>query len=157
LQAKLEIGAVNSSLEREADAVADQVMRMTDPAAPTLRGDLAVSPKCAACEEEHKVLQPKTAGAPRPLSGEAPDLVHDVLNGSGSALDQSARRFMESRFARNFSDVSIHDDDRAASSADAIGARATNFTVRRPFTTSGVSSAGPSARALISRIPARHE
>jgi hypothetical protein len=53
LQAKLAIGAVNDPLEREADAVADQVMRMADPAlshtatAPSVSAEPAETPEFA--------------------------------------------------------------------------------------------------------------
>ena len=102
LQAKLDIGAANSPLEQEADAMADRVMRMVDPAA----------------------LRPNPAGAPRAPAAAAPTLVHDALGTSGRALDEPAREFMESGFGRSFSDVRVHDDERAASSARAVGARA---------------------------------
>jgi hypothetical protein len=36
IQAKLQLGAVNDPLEHEADRVADRVVRIADPAAPTL-------------------------------------------------------------------------------------------------------------------------
>jgi hypothetical protein len=52
LQTKLVVGAVNDPLEREADAVADAVMRMADPALSISVAPPQVSRKCAECEEE---------------------------------------------------------------------------------------------------------
>ncbi|MEM9292160.1 MAG: hypothetical protein AAGD01_10805 [Acidobacteriota bacterium] len=49
IQTKLEIGPANDAYEREADAVADRVMRMPDPAA---GGQL--QRMCADCEEERE-------------------------------------------------------------------------------------------------------
>ena len=51
LQAKLKVGSVNDPLEHEADRVADQVMRMTVPAAMT-SAPPQISRKCEACERE---------------------------------------------------------------------------------------------------------
>lgn len=48
---KLEIGAVNDPLEAEADRVADQVMRMTDPAISSTDVPHPLRRKRAACEE----------------------------------------------------------------------------------------------------------
>src|SRR5262249_47136366 len=54
----------------------------------------------------------------------APDLVHRVVNSPGQALDRSTRSWMESRFHRDFSDVRIHHDARAAESARTLNAQA---------------------------------
>jgi hypothetical protein len=57
-------------------------------------------------------------------SGYAPPIVHDVLRSSGRPLDGSTRAAMNSRFGHDFSRVRVHDDARAAASADAVAARA---------------------------------
>jgi hypothetical protein len=49
LQPKLAIGAVNDPLEREADRIADQVMRMPDPELSIAPAPLKLSRKCAGC------------------------------------------------------------------------------------------------------------
>ena len=65
---KLEIGAVDDPFEHEADAVAEQVMRMPDPADSLAQAPPAVSGKCATCEEENK-LQTKLANTPLAAGG----------------------------------------------------------------------------------------
>ncbi|MFD7582753.1 DUF4157 domain-containing protein [Kitasatospora sp. NPDC059817] len=50
--------------------------------------------------------------------------VHDVLRSGGRSLDGATRADMESRLGADFSDVRIHDDSAARSSAAEIGARA---------------------------------
>lgn len=45
-------------------------------------------------------------------------------SGAGVALAPEERAFMEPRFGYDFADVRIHSDERAAQSADAVGARA---------------------------------
>jgi hypothetical protein len=124
LQAKLTVGAVNDPLEHEADAVADQVMRMPDPAFASRGSPLRISRKCAACEEEAKqTVRTKREGA-RISEGEAPATVDDVLRSPGEPLDTATRAFFEPRFVADFSDARIHRDDQATRSAQDVGARA---------------------------------
>lgn len=60
---------------------------------------------------------------------DVPTIVHDVLRSPGQGLDAATRMFMEPRFGRDFSQVRVHADGRAAESARAINARA--YTVGR--------------------------
>jgi hypothetical protein len=50
--------------------------------------------------------------------------VHDVIASSGSPLDRDVREDMEARLGHDFSDVRIHADGAAESSAKAVGANA---------------------------------
>jgi hypothetical protein len=133
LQAKLEVGAVDDPLEREADRVADFVMRTPAEAAPATgpsvkgAGD-ALQRKCERCEEDQKI-QRKADGARAGGEVAARPLVHELLQSSGQALDPETRTFMESRFGHDFSGVRVHTDARAADSARSLGARA--FTAGR--------------------------
>ena len=116
LQAKLRVGAVDDPLEREADSVADSVMRMPDTA--------VLHRKCAACEEEGAAVQ-RTASSPGVAVGlEAPDMVQDVVRQPGSTLDATTGRFMSARMGHDFSAVRIHTDSRADTSARAVDAHA---------------------------------
>ena len=122
----LRIGAFNDPLEREADAVAERVMRMADSGVSVGRTPPQVNRKCAACEEEKRTkLQPKcapsTSGA---TAGAAPPIVHEVLRSPGRPLDAATRAFMEPRFGRNFGAVRTHTDGKAAASASAVQALA---------------------------------
>jgi hypothetical protein len=65
LQPKLTVGAVDDPLEVEADRVADQVMRMPDPALSTA-SPAALQRKCAGCEKEDddEKVQRKEVQAP---------------------------------------------------------------------------------------------
>ena len=65
IQAKLEIGKPDDAYEKEADAVADQVMRMSDLSSVQMQADddvHQISRMCANCEEEEK-LQMQTNAA----------------------------------------------------------------------------------------------
>lgn len=61
--------------------------------------------------------------------GGVPSIVHEVLSSQGKPLDSLARATMERRFGHDFSDVRVHEDARAAASAEAVSAFA--YTVGR--------------------------
>ena len=127
LQPKLTINELGDTYEREANRVADQVMRMPDPDLSVPPSPQQVSRKCAACEKEGKKarkLQTKPAGPAEPGASEAPPIVHEVLGSPGEPLDTATRAFMEPRFGYDFSYVSVHTDVRAAASSRAVNARA---------------------------------
>ncbi len=134
LQAKLTIGQTDDPYEREADRVADQVMRM--PAPQSSGHGLSITPlasrqaqrKCAECEEEEGALQRKesvSADAP----AKAPPIVHEALNSPGQPLDATTRAYFEPRFGRDLGEVRVHTDSRAVESARAVNALA--YTVGR--------------------------
>jgi hypothetical protein len=128
VQAKLDVGAADHPLEREADAVADTVMRMPDPAlapAPAItRAEPLLSRKCAACEDEEGQVQRAPASAPAPAGFDATAIAGEGLGSPGAPLDGAVRSFFEPRFGRDFSGVRVHTGPAAARSARALGARA---------------------------------
>jgi hypothetical protein len=149
IQAKLEVGAVDDPLEREADRVAEQVMRMPEPGAdvrPAVSSAISgVQLKCSCggscdkCEgakdqEQGRgsvQMKPLTTGASgHALTGFiAPPATHNVLAAPGQPLDVATQSFMEARFGVDFAHVRIHTGSDAAESAKAMGARA--YTVGR--------------------------
>lgn len=93
---KLPIGPVGSPLEKEADRVAEHVLRLPDrPRASHSRGQ----------------------------SGSAPQSMAP-LNSGGRPLDSSVRDYFEPRFGFDFSKVRVHADEEAAGSARSMGALA---------------------------------
>src|SRR5687767_1190454 len=54
-QPKITIGPVDDVYEREADDVADKVMRMEDSELQTKTSPVNIQRKCAACEEEDQI------------------------------------------------------------------------------------------------------
>ncbi|WP_394825661.1 DUF4157 domain-containing protein [Pendulispora albinea] len=135
LQAKLEIGAFDDPLEREADRVADAVMRSPTAIATTTESATvpasaanAVQRKCALRREDengdaaiHRKVQNAVGAGTVPAA--LPNVGH-VLRSPGRPLDAPAREFMETRFARDFSHVRIYDDAQAHESAASVHARA---------------------------------
>jgi uncharacterized protein DUF4157 len=95
IQAKLTIGAVNDSLEAEADRVAAEVLERPD------AEDGGRSPR-------HERGSQTGEGLPF----------------GGRPLDAETRRFFEPRFGYDFSKVRIYPDERAADSARSMGALA---------------------------------
>ena len=139
LKTKLTINEPGDEYEQEADRVAEQVMRMPDPAIRLQRkcGCGGSGSSCEECGEAgspvirlqsaersntalQRVAEPKNGSVGRT----APAIVHDVLSASGQPLESSTRAFFEARFAHDFSRVRVHTDARAAESARAINALA---------------------------------
>ncbi|MGH9497261.1 MAG: DUF4157 domain-containing protein [Candidatus Sulfotelmatobacter sp.] len=96
--------------------------------------------ECEDCKKKKKIpLQRYASGAA--VAPIAPPIVHEVLGSPGQPLDPATRDFMEPRFRQDFSQVRVHDDERAAESARAVGAHAytvgslTGNSVRTTFWT----------------------
>lgn len=134
IQAKLRVSQPNDADEIEADRIADQVTGSGDAstASATIQRKCSCPAgvaSCPACEEE-EVEQAK--GIHRKSSSQNELSVRDDFLqslGPGQPLDPTVRESMEFRFGRNFEDVRIHADAKAAESARSINARA--FTAGR--------------------------
>jgi peptidoglycan hydrolase-like protein with peptidoglycan-binding domain len=120
VQRKPALSTPDDPYEREADQIADTVLRMPQPSGRPDIG-MTVSPN-APLSRASSV--PRT-GAPVPLKTTgAPPVVHAALNSPGQPLDHATRAFFEPRFDADFSRVRVHTDDRADVAARAIDARA---------------------------------
>ena len=79
-------------------------------------------------EHEHK--KKPTAIPPRPAPAQdekpipAPPIAREALRTPGQPLDAATRELMEPRFGRDFGDVRVHADARAAEAAEAVNALA---------------------------------
>jgi hypothetical protein len=112
IQPKLEVGQPDDEYEREADRIADQVMRMEEP------------------PERSTVSSQRSAVSSQPTGiGVSPEVETKIRNlrGGGHPLSEAERAFFEPRFGFDFSKVRIHADERGARAAEALHARA--FTV----------------------------
>jgi len=132
IQRKLAIGIVDDPLEREADRVADQVMRMPDSAAVGASPSPTAStflPECScggAYEKSKNGREGTDLRSPTSSvhAGFASPVVNEVLRSPGQRLDPETRAFFESRLDRDFSRIRIHTDAVAVSSAQAVNANA---------------------------------
>jgi hypothetical protein len=130
LPSKLTIGPVDDPLEREADTLAERVIRMEAPAQ-VHPADVAIQRRCAACESETKRTNedesPIQAKASPSSKGPATADVHAAARAvehGGAPLPGEVRSYFEPRFGHDFSRVRIHADGQAAAAARAVRARA---------------------------------
>jgi hypothetical protein len=149
MQAKLVVGNSNDPLEQEADRVADEVTRIPNLGLSITDMPLRVSRKCAACEqEEAKTLQLKRT-APSNAANGVPSIVYEILRSTGQPLDPETRSFFKRRFGRDFSQVRIHTDERAAVSAHVVGALAYTAGSHIVFGTNSYSPQSWTGRRLL--------
>jgi peptidoglycan hydrolase-like protein with peptidoglycan-binding domain len=120
LQRKPTVSAPDDPLERQADVVADRVMRMS-------QGDV-VQRVCKECEEEKKE-QPQIQRTVSADSGAGLDVSGAVsaAQRSGAPLPADVRSFFEPRFGHDFSGVRVHTGGEAARAARGTEARAYTF------------------------------
>jgi len=143
IQTKLEINKPGDPYEQEADRVADAVMRMppkpgvqrevepeeeerlqAKPLASQITPLVQRKPDPVEEEDEEKQIQPKNNIGMAPQV--TPRVAHDIhsFKGTGQPLPASERTFFEPRFGRDFSNVRVHTNERAARTAQTINARA---------------------------------
>jgi hypothetical protein len=124
IQTKLAVSQPGDIYEREADRVAEEVMRMP---APNLHRSCAsctaggtTCPRCAA--EENNSLQRRAENASEAGASVPENFLGDL--GPGEPLDSATRVFFEPRFGRDFARVRIHTGARAEASARVMNALA---------------------------------
>lgn len=143
IQTKLTIGQPGDIYEKEADGVAEQVMRMSEPQiqrqpeeeeeeeliqTKSVFGQIT-SLVQKQVEEEEEELQAKYLSGR--ISEVTPNLEKRVnaIKGGGQPLPESVRAFSEPRFGYDFSKVRIYTDSQASEVARLLNARA--FTLGR--------------------------
>ena len=124
---KLTIGAADSPLEHEADRVADQIMRSTNPTIPRIAETPGSTIQRAPAAWEEVTALRRGPGNAALFGVPAPPSVGAVLGAPGRPLDPATRSFFQSRFGRDLGGVRIHTDAGADAANRSIGARA--FTV----------------------------
>ncbi len=127
LQTQLPVSQPNDPAEREADGMADRIMRMSvGTVAPPLAGAFARGAASQSHSAQGQALIQRAAdpAATAPAAGPA---AMQTSGSGGSALGASVRAFMEPRFGADFSRVRVHAGADAAQMNRALGARA--FTV----------------------------
>ena len=159
VQTKLTVSAPGDAYEREADLMADVVMRMPEPplqipvhspVSATSSRPPSVQLLCAGCDDELSRTAP-LADPPMPHDAgqaqrkdepaAAPQITPSVsanihaMQGGGSPLPSATRAFFEPRFGADFSHVRVHTGARAEETAKSINAKA--FTVGRDIAFAG--------------------
>jgi hypothetical protein len=121
-QTKPKANQSGNGYEREAEQVAEQVMRMTN--ADHTPFDVEDKAKDSLMRNQSKELGTSAATT----SPDVLSVVRTVLSSSGGQpLDTNTRAFMEPRFGQDFSRVHVHTDARASESARLVNALAYTF------------------------------
>jgi len=114
-QAKLSINQENDVYEKEADHMADNVMRI---------GDNAINPKSFFKPSAIQRKSGAESNGNETGGSSTLDSYVSSLSSSGQPMPESSRKFFEPRFGQDFSNVRIHTDQVAAKSAQSVNALA---------------------------------
>jgi hypothetical protein len=136
IQPKLKVSQPGDVFEKEADRVAEQVIRM--PESPNLQHSCTCGGvRCNKCqvesqqpasqEHEHSLQHKHVDSSDSTALTDVPPIVNDVLHSAGQPLSRDTREFMEPRFGHDFSQVRVHTDSKAAESARDLNAN--SYTV----------------------------
>ncbi|BAZ29869.1 OmpA/MotB domain-containing protein [Cylindrospermum sp. NIES-4074] len=120
IQAKLTVGEPGDKYEQEADAMASQVMSMSEPAVQKESEEKLQTKPLA-----QRVTPVIRLTAARNGSIQAQSNLENRLNsskGGGSPLPNQVRGFMQPRFGADFSQVRVHTDSTAVQMSRDLGA-----------------------------------
>lgn len=161
IQPKLEVGRPNDKYEREADQVAETVMRTPDHSVvrntESHRSGGEIQSMCSRCRRRflqgkslsctdcEEKLQRAESKSEISSSEDGPAREIGSLRGGGRPLSRSVRSFFEPRFGYDFSGVRIHSGERAAALNSDLNARAFTYgrdiyfgaSMYSPHTTAG--------------------
>jgi hypothetical protein len=138
IQMKFKISQLDDPLEREADRIAEKIvdtnyMNSNIQSDNKNKGNKTLNRKCSKCKEEDEdkekpiQISRKTDIKNKQnleISNETNNKIKNVINHGGNPLDTQIKKFMESKFGFDFSNVRIHTDDIAAKTANSINALA---------------------------------
>ncbi len=144
LQTTLRVGSAFSPLEREADHVA----RTFDPSSASGAYGVANGRDGTVAASTVR-LKARGGEAPEHVSSSALAAVESVVATAGRPLDTADRALYEPHFGADFSGVRVHSDERAAASAEQIGARAYTVDNHIVFGSGQFASGTASARSLM--------
>jgi Domain of unknown function (DUF4157) len=150
IQTKLVINQPGDIYEEEADRISERVVNTS--ALQTQRGCASAGDLGGPTEQPGKQgerLQTKHIGPTNVSQTAAPPIVQEVLHSSGQPLDSAFRFFMEARLGRDFSELRVHTNSKAAESAQAIGAAAYALDNHLVFGAGAFNSKSREGRRLI--------
>jgi hypothetical protein len=151
IQRKLILSSPGEASEREADDVADRVMRMTHTGA-VGEAQEAIEPRCVQCK-----AVPENSTAAVSLQGiegseqESPELGDRLARSEsgGESLAPGTRHDMEKAFGRDFSSVRVHRDSSAAQLSHQLSALAFTHGNHVYFGTGSYDPTGASGKRLL--------
>lgn len=143
VQTKLDVVQPDDPSEKEADSVADQVVRSPD-------SNIEVNSAKSRVNRESSVVVNRKGRSSKLQDGTAGNTESYINNLSGGQpLSKKERDFFEPRFGADFSNVRIHNDERAQVSADSINAKAYTKGNNIVFGSDQYSPNSPSGRHLM--------
>jgi hypothetical protein len=125
IQPKLTISDPEDESEREAEQVADRVTSSTQ--RQVQRTCACDQGECTKRQKEKigtEQVQTKRTNRTASRTMVAPTIVNEVLRSPGQPLDTATRHDMGARLGHDFRHVRVHTDERAASSSEAVNAKA---------------------------------
>ena len=135
--------------EREADEVADRVVRKAAPS-PIGAAPSRIQRTCTACEDEDTdTIQTKRASSAGAEAGLDPAAAARAADRGGQPLPGSLRSWFEPRFGHGLGPVRLHTDSEAAAGARAVQARAYTIGNDIVFGAGEYQPATPDGRRLL--------
>lgn len=125
IQPSLEIGEADDEYEKEANSVADKVMKMGDDEGGKVQKMESVPENIAMMEEEEEMSIQKMQDSS--IEGIASPAIESQLKsnkGSGQSLSTDVQHEMGSKIGADFSDVKVHTDNNAVQMNKELGAKA---------------------------------
>lgn len=127
LQAKLEVSSPDDPAEKEAERVADEVVRMDAPEADTDERDEESAEEGRTRDDNDLGLirtVPVSRMGSTSVSGDSEAAVQQGVQGDGKPLPAQTRSEFEAKMGADFSDVSVHTNSTADEGARSINAEA---------------------------------
>ena len=134
IQTKLKVSEPEDVYEKEADRVAEHIMRMSntpdEPYSSIGSEGKKINRKCESCEkdeESNKIKRSRKEKNPTNqvnVTDKTTRNINNIVNQTGSSLDSSTREFMQSRFGYDFGNVRIHTGESADTAAISVNALA---------------------------------
>lgn len=172
VSAPMRIAAPDSAEEREADRIADTILRggMVSPGAPRDAGNgvgkggrgsavihrqcascAAGGPPCASCaaDNEDAALLFRDPSGAVPVGDAGASAALRAISGGGRPLPHDTRAYFEPRFGADLGGVRIHTDPRAGTAARGINARAFAHRTDIAFAPGAFQPHSPSGKRLI--------
>jgi hypothetical protein len=151
IQRKATVSSPDEPLERDADRVADNVMRMIEPS-PLISAAASIQRQYSACREKSEEpihAAPSLGTAVAPLGSSHADLAASAARGTGAPLSDDIRSYFEPRFRRDFSEVRVHASEEASDAARTVHARAYTLGTHIVFGRNEFSPSTTTGRRLL--------
>ena len=144
------IAPADDPLEREADRVADQVMRISAAYPTGIAGHPPVLAASARHVQRSCSCRGSCADCRRHGAGQAPaGDIESITAAPGRSLDDPTRAFFEPLLGRNLGNIRVHADAQAARSAKSLQARAYTIGAHIVFADGEYAPASASGRRLL--------